>query len=78
MHSILLVGPYDWDAGVLPPEEYAERLKAFWSAIPDPAVRGAVVFGDSRHHGELAYLTAFTPKVRQAFAFVPRDRKSVV
>ena len=77
MHSTLMVGPYDWDAVALPREEYAERLAAFWQRMP-AACKGVVVFGDSRAHAELAYLTHFVPKVRQAMAFVPRRGDPIV
>lgn len=73
MHSMLLVGPYDWEADVMPRQEFTERIDAFWKAVADPACRGAVIYGDSRHHSELVYLTGFTPRVRNAMALIPRQ-----
>jgi Xaa-Pro aminopeptidase len=77
-HSILLVGPYDWDPELMPAGEFQERIKAFWNAMGDPSCGGAIVYGDSRHHAELAYLTGFTPKVRLAMAFLPRQGEAAV
>jgi len=72
MHSLLLVGPYDWDEAIMPRVEFEERIAAFWSRIPVEAGSFAVIYGDSRHHAEMAYLTHFVPKVRSAMAIVPR------
>ncbi len=71
MHPTLLVGPADWDAARLPQEEFAARIAAFWRAC-GRRVAGAVVFGNPRHHAELAYLTHFTPKLEAAIALIPR------
>ena len=70
MHSTLLVGPADWDPVRLPREEFAARLHALWQA--DPLADGAVVYGDSRHHAELAYLTHFTPKLEAGLGLIAR------
>jgi Xaa-Pro aminopeptidase len=77
LHSMLLVGPYDWDAAALPREEFADRLAAFWQRMPAHCA-GLIVYGDSRSHAELMYLTHFVPKVRQAMAFVPRTGDPLV
>ena len=77
MHSMLLVGPYDWDPSVLPKEEFSERLAAFWQRMPG-ACKGVVIYGDSRAHAELAYLTGFVPKVRHAMALVAREGDPVM
>lgn len=78
MHSLLLVGPYDWDETVMPREEFDARISAFWSRIPESVGSFAVVYGDSRHHAELTYLTNFVPKVRSAMAIVPREGEPVI
>src|SRR5262249_58601807 len=67
-HSTLLVGPADWDPVHLPREEFAARLHALWQA--DPSAGGAIVYGDSRHHAELAYLTHFTPKLEAGLRLI--------
>src|SRR5688500_12676703 len=67
MHSTLLVGPADWDPGALPRAEFAARLAALWRAEPD--AQGAVVYGNPRHHAELA----FTPKLEASLALIPRS-----
>ena len=78
MHSLLLVGPYDWDPELMPRVEFEERNRAFWARIPESAGSFAVVYGDSRHHAEMAYLTHFVPKVRSAMAIVPRAGEPVL
>src|SRR5215470_9376331 len=72
MHSTLLVGPADWDPTRLPREEFSARLEALWQA--DPSADGAILYGNSRHHAELAYLTHFTPKLEAALGLIARSR----
>ncbi len=78
MHSLLLVGPYDWDEALMPRAEFEERIRAFWARIPESAGSFAVIYGDSRHHAEMTYLTHFVPKVRSAMAIVPREGEPVI
>ena len=70
MHPTLPVGSYDWDPRRLPKEEFTDRIQAFWEAIPDASA--AVVYGDSRNHAELIYLSNFVPKLGPAFLLLPR------
>jgi hypothetical protein len=70
MHPTLLIGPADWDSVSLPKEEFLARIEALWRR--DPAAGGAIVYGDSRNHADLAYLTNFTPKLEPALALIPR------
>ena len=71
MHPTLLVGPADWDAARMPKQAFLDRITAFWRAC-DPQIAGTIVYGDARHHGELAYLTHFTPKLEPGIALIPR------
>jgi hypothetical protein len=71
MHPTLLVGPADWDPARLPKDEFVGRITAFWRAC-DPKIAGVIVYGDARHHAELAYLTHFTPKLEPGIALIPR------
>ena len=73
MHSTLLIGPYDWDAQLLPKEEFRERIRDLWASISAEDVAAAVVYGDSRNHAELGYLSNFVPKLGPAFMFIPRE-----
>jgi hypothetical protein len=73
MHPTLLIGGYDWDSARLPEEEFRERIEAFWAQIPDSACSAAIVYGDSRNHAELAYLSHFTPKLGPALLLMPRQ-----
>jgi hypothetical protein len=78
MHTVLLVGPYDWQPELLPEEEFRQRIAAFWQAMPDASISGALVYADTRRNGELVYFTGFTPKVRHAMALIPRAGEPVV
>ena len=73
MHSTLLVGPYDWDANRLPKKEFTDRIRDFWDHISDTDCLAAVIYGDSRSHAELAYLSNFTPKLGPALMLLPRN-----
>ena len=73
MHSTLLIGPYDWDPGLLPQDEFRERIRDLWGQIAGDGFAAAVVYGDSRNHAELGYLSNFVPKLGPAFMFIPRD-----
>jgi len=71
MHPTLLVGPSDWDPQRLPRQDYDDRLAALWRYHEDAG--GAIVYGNSRDHAALAYLTHFTPKLEAAIALIPRN-----
>jgi Xaa-Pro aminopeptidase len=71
MHPTLLVGPGDWDPQRIPRKDYDERLARLWRDHPNAV--GAIVYGNSRDHAALAYLTHFTPKLEAAIALVPRN-----
>jgi Xaa-Pro aminopeptidase len=71
MHPTVLVGPADWDAAQMPREEFSGRIAALWRAC-DPAIAGAIVYGDPRSHGELAWLTHLTPKLEACIGLIPR------
>jgi len=75
MHPTLLIGPYDWNSDRLPPGEFLERIENFWQKIADPNIFHAIVYGDSRNHAELAYLSNFTPKLGPALLWLPRHRE---
>lgn len=70
MHPTLLIGPGDWDARQTPRSEYDERFAALWR--DHESASGAIVYGDSRDHAALLYLTHFTPKLEAAIALIPR------
>lgn len=78
LHPTLLVGPYDWEADQMPREEFAARIAALWNRITDPACTGVVVFGDSKNHAELAWLTGYVPKLRPSIAYIPRNGETVL
>jgi Xaa-Pro aminopeptidase len=71
MHPTLLVGPGDWDSERIPRKDYDARLDALWH--DHAKAGGAIVYGNSRDHAVLAYLTHFTPKLEAAIALLPRS-----
>ncbi len=70
MHPTLLIGPGDWDPQQIPREDYDSRLAALWH--DHDKASGVIVYGNSRNHAALAYLTHFTPKLEAAMALIPR------
>jgi len=78
MHPTLLVGPYDWDPERIPKEEFTDRLQTFWDEISDTECSAAVVYGDSRNHAELMYLSHFVPKLGPAFLLIPREGEPIL
>jgi hypothetical protein len=73
MHPTLLIGPYDWQAERMPKSEFLVRIRDLWSKISDPACSAVIVYGDSRDHAELAYLSNFVPKLGPAIMFIPKE-----
>src|SRR3954452_25589943 len=71
MHPTLLVGPSDWQPEHMPKAEFLRRIAAVWQRCPDAS--RALVFGNSRHHAELAYLTNLVPKLEPAVALLSRS-----
>lgn len=76
MHPTLLVGPYDWQPEQLPKSEFRERIEALWRKIA--TCSAVVVYGDSRNHAELAYLSNFAPKLGPALMLIPREGEPVL
>jgi peptidase M24-like protein len=70
-HPTLLIGPSDWDADIMPREEFARRIDALWRAFPEAPC--AIVYGSPAHHAELAYLTNLVPKLEAAVAILSRS-----
>ena len=54
----------------MPKEEFARRVETLWRCAP--AATHAVVYGNPRHHAELAYLTNLVPKLEAAVALLAR------
>jgi Xaa-Pro aminopeptidase len=69
-HRTLLIGPSDWLPERMPRAEFTRRIDALWASHPEAA--RAVVFGNSRHHAELAYFTNLIPKLGPAIALLSR------
>jgi len=72
MHPTLLIGPAEWDATCIPHDEFTARIAAMWN-ICNPNVAAVAVFGNARHHGELAWFTNFTPKLEPGLALIERS-----
>ena len=71
MHPTLLIGPYDWQPERLPKSEFLDRIQALWNNISDTTCSAVIVYGDSRNHAELAYLSNLVPKLGPAMMFIP-------
>jgi Xaa-Pro aminopeptidase len=69
-HPTLLIGPSDWDAQRMPCQEFTGRIDALWRHAPE--AERAIIYGSSRHHAELAYLTNLVPKLGPAVALLAR------
>jgi hypothetical protein len=69
MHPTLLIGPADWSAADNPRAEFQSRIDALFA---NTQAGGAIVYGNSRDHAALCYLTGFTPKLEAALALIPR------
>jgi Xaa-Pro aminopeptidase len=69
-HPTLLIGPSDWDAERMPRAEFMRRVDALWTNAP--TAERAIVYGNSRHHAELAYFTNLIPKLGPAVALLSR------
>jgi hypothetical protein len=69
-HPTLLIGPCDWDTERMPRAEFAPRIDALWAHAPQ--AERAVIYGNSRHHAELAYFTNLVPKLGPAVALLSR------
>jgi hypothetical protein len=70
MHPTLLIGPSDWQPARMPKAEFLRRIDALWQNCTDAS--RALVYGNPRHHAELAYLTNFVPKLEAAMALLSR------
>jgi hypothetical protein len=70
VHPTLLIGPSDWQRDRMPKEEFLARIEALWPSCPTASQ--AMVYGNSRHHAELAYLTNLVPKLEPAVALLSR------
>ena len=73
MHPTLLVGPHDWQPERVPQSEFLDRIRALWNSISETGCSAVVVYGDSRNHAELAYLSNLIPKLGPAMMFIPRE-----
>src|SRR3954470_23230409 len=71
MHPTLLIGPSDWQPEHMPKAEFLDRIAALWQRCPTASC--VLVYGNSRHHAELAYLTNFIPKLEPAVALLSRS-----
>lgn len=70
VHPTLLIGPSDWQPERMPEAEFLRRIDALWQSCPGAS--RALVYGNPRHHAELAYLTNLVPKLEPAVALLSR------
>src|SRR5262245_25877881 len=55
----------------MPKEEFLRRIEALWAQCPGAS--HALVYGDARHHAELAYFTNLVPKLEATVALLARS-----
>jgi hypothetical protein len=73
MHSAHLVGPYDWDASLLPRAEYDARLGTLLGIGEALGLAGIIVHGNPRDHGTLAWVSGLVPRMGMpAWAFLAK------
>jgi hypothetical protein len=71
MHSAHLVGPYDWDAALLPRAEFEARLATLLGIGEALGLAGIIVHGNPRDHGTLAWVSGLVPRMGMpAWAFL--------
>jgi len=75
LNTTLVLGPYDWNPEVLPLHEFEARVEAVRNTLLANRASALVIYGDTFDHGALSYLTGFTPKLNEAFAFLPCQGK---
>jgi len=73
LQTTLLTGPYDWEANVLPREEFEGRLARIRTALKDAGAVALLVHGHAGDYGALNYVSAFTPKLGPALALVSAE-----
>jgi Xaa-Pro aminopeptidase len=70
MNTALVVGPFDWDPGLLPQVEFEERIAAAMRVTSQYDHVGLIVQGAVEENAEIVYLTGFTPKLGFACALI--------
>ncbi len=73
MNPVLQVGAYDWNPDVVPAAEFQSRLSSLREHMLAGGWSGVAVFGDRPDHGNLSYLTNFTPRLSGALALIPAE-----
>ena len=78
LNTTLVLGPYDWDAEVMPRTEFDARVAAVRRTLAAHEANALLVYGDTFDNGALSYLTNFTPKLNAALALFPCEGKPVI
>ncbi len=73
MHPVVLLGAYGLDHDRMPADEFQIRMGQANALMDDNGWRALFVYGDATEHRALAWLTNFIPRMRWAFAMLPRD-----
>jgi hypothetical protein len=69
----LPTGPYDWAEQILPQALFDKRLATLRDLLRSRGLDGLIVHGNPFDHGTLSWVTAFTPKLGPALAFISID-----
>ncbi|NQV56563.1 MAG: M24 family metallopeptidase [Rhodospirillales bacterium] len=73
MHLVLPVGAHDWENNPVPESEFRQRHAAIRQMMSERGWSGVVVFGDIPASGLLGYVSNFAPRLRPAFALIPKS-----
>lgn len=78
MEPVVKHGRTVWDRGLLPEDEYGERLRDARGVMEEHGLDALVVVGHAADHGNLSYLTGLVPKMGWTAAVVGREREPVL
>ena len=57
-----MIGAYGFEQDRVPRDEFQIRISALQDAMDRKGCKAVLVYGDTREHSELAYLTNFIPR----------------
>src|SRR5919202_1263636 len=71
MSGVVPHGRWAWDRGLFPDDEQQQRLQLVQAAMAEAGLDALVVYGNNLEHGDLVYLTQYSPIEAFALALVP-------
>lgn len=71
VHPSLIGGRHQWDADILPRDEFDDRQQTLRERLRDHGGAPLVVYGDARDFADLAHLSHFVPRSRWGLLLLP-------